>query len=82
MAAGDSKIPVRPGSCWVAGGMLLLLNPRKLMSIRWATEEAAFIVAATLHFEMVVSAGKMADLQRVGVLASVGEFSKSVPLSW
>ena len=28
-----------------------------------------------LHFEMVVSAGKVADLQRVGTLSSLGEFS-------
>ena len=45
MAAGDSGIPVCPGSCWGGGGgglggMLLLLNPQKLMSLRWATEEA------------------------------------------
>ena len=53
------------------GGMLLLLNPRKLMSLRWPTEEAA----VTLHFEMVVSADKVADLQRVGMLSSLGEFS-------
>ena len=29
----------------------------------------------TLDFEMVISAGKVADLQRVGVLSSLGEFS-------
>ena len=29
MAVGDSEIPVHWGSCWVAGGMLLLLNPPK-----------------------------------------------------
>ena len=28
-----------------------------------------------LHFEMVVSAGKAADLQSVGMLSSLGEFS-------
>ena len=31
----------------------------------------------TLHFEMVVSGGKMADLERVGILSSLGEFSIS-----
>ena len=29
----------------------------------------------TLHFEMVVSAGKVADLERVGMLSSLEEFS-------
>ena len=33
------------------------------------------IVAVTLHFEIVVSAGKVADLQRVGILSSFGELS-------
>ena len=32
----------------------------------------------TLHFEIVVSAGKVADLQRVGMLSSWGEFSISL----
>ena len=39
---------------------------------------SCLIVAETLHFEMVVSAGKVADLQRVGMLSSLGEFS----ISW
>ena len=78
MAAGDSGIPVRPGSCWRAGGMLLLSNPQKMMSLQWATEEACLIVVVTLHFEMVVSGSKVADLQRVGMLSSLGEFSISI----
>ena len=41
MAAGDSKIPVHPRSCLGVGGMILLLNPRKLMSLWWVTEEAS-----------------------------------------
>ena len=32
----------------------------------------------TFHFEMVVSAGKVAGLQRVGMLSSLGEFSLSL----
>ena len=48
------------------------------MSIRWAIEEAA-LVALTLHFDRVVSGGKVADLQRVGMLSSLGEFSISLP---
>ena len=36
-----------------------------------------FGFTVTLHFEMVVSAGKVADLQRVGMLSSLGEFSIS-----
>ena len=36
---------------------------------------SCLIVAVTLHFEMVVSAGKVADLQRVGMISSLGEFS-------
>ena len=43
------------------------------------------IVAVTLHFEIVVSAGKVAELQRVGVLSILGEFSISsciLSLSW
>ena len=41
MAAGDSGIPVHWGSCWVAGGMLLLLNPPKADVPPVATEEFA-----------------------------------------
>ena len=36
----------------------------------------------TLHFEMVVSAGKVADLPRVGMLSSLGEFSEPNKWSW
>ena len=32
----------------------------------------------TLHFEMVVSAGKVADLQRVGMFSCLGELSISI----
>ena len=39
---------------------------------------SCLIVAVTLHFEKVVSAGKVADLQRVGMLSSLGEFSISL----
>ena len=45
------------------------------MSFWWATEEAYLIVVVTLHFEMLVSAFKVADLQRVDMLSSLGEFS-------
>ena len=45
--------------------MLLFLIPRKQYSFRWTTDDATLIVAATL-LVMVVSAGKKADLQRVG----------------
>ena len=36
---------------------------------------SCLIVAVTLHFETVVSAGKVANLQRVGMLSSLGKFS-------
>ena len=39
------------------------------MSLGWETEEASF--------EMVVSAGNVADQERVGMLSSLGEFSIS-----
>ena len=35
------------------------------------------MVAMTLFSEVVVSAGKVADLQRVGMLSSLGKFSIS-----
>ena len=38
-------------------------------------QRSCLIVAVTLHFGMVVSASKVADLQRVGMLASLEEFS-------
>ena len=66
MAPGDSGILVRPR------GMLLLLNPRKLMSLQWA--RSCVIAAAILHFEMVASASKVADVQRVGMLSSLAYF--------
>ena len=47
------------------------------MSLQWATEE----VAVTLHFEMVVSADKVADLQRVGILSGLREFAMSLTLN-
>ena len=53
----------------------MLLKPRKLVFLRWATEEAAFIVAVTLHFEMEVSAVNVVDLQRVGCRLETGENS-------
>ena len=34
--------------------------------------KSCLIVAVTLHFEMVVSAGKVADLQRVGIALRFG----------
>ena len=36
---------------------------------------SCLIDAVTLHFEMVVSASKAADLERVGKLSCLGEFS-------
>ena len=75
MAAGDSRIPVRPGSCW--GGLrdAIVLKPPKADVPLVGNQRSCLIVAVTLHFEMVVSAGKVADLQRVGILSSLEEFS-------
>ena len=54
--------------------MLLFLIPRKQYSFRWTTDDATSIVAATL-LVIVVSAGKKADLQRLGMLSSLREIS-------
>ena len=40
------------------------------------------MVAVTLHFEVVVSAGKVAGLQRVGMLSSLEEFSIPTYFIW
>ena len=52
--------------------MLLFLIPRTQYSFRRTTDDATSIVAVTL-LVMVVSAGKKADLQRVGMLSSLRE---------
>ena len=54
--------------------MLLFLIPRKQYSFRLTTDDATSIVATTL-LVMVVSAGKEANLQRVGMFSSLREIS-------
>ena len=77
MAAGDSGIPVCPGSCRGGQRNAIALKPPKADVPPVGNRRSCLIVAVTLHFEMVVSAGEVAHLQRVGILSSLGEFSIS-----
>ena len=54
-------------------GEFLLLNARKQQSPRWTTDDATSLQLLWFSSQMVVSAGKIADLQRVGMLSRLGE---------
>ena len=75
MAAGDSRIPLHPRNCWGDQRDAIALKPRKDYVTPVGNLRSCLIVAVSLHFEMVVSGGKVAHLQRVGMLSSWGEFS-------
>ena len=53
------------------------MNPQKTIFLPVKTDDATSVVAATV-LVMVVSAGKKADLQRVGMLSSLKEISMRV----
>ena len=57
------------------GGDAIARKPPKADVPPVGSWRSCLIVAVTLHFEVVVSGGKVADLQRVGILSSLGEFS-------
>ena len=84
MTAGDSGIPVHPRCCWGGGGEddAIAFKPPKADVPLVCNWRSCLIVAVTLHFETVVSTGKVANLQKVGMLSSLGKFSIfSVPAS-
>ena len=75
-AAGDSGIPMSPGSCWGSRRDAIAFKSPEAGVPPVGNWRSCLIVAVTLHFEMVVSGGvKWADLQRVGILSSLRGFS-------
>ena len=63
------------------GGGAIALKPPKANVPLVGNWRSCLIIAMTLHFEMVVSGGKVADHQRVGILSSLGEFSIRIRFS-
>ena len=78
MAAGDSGMLVASQKLLGSWRDVIALKTLKADVPSVGNWRSCLVVAVILHFEMVVSASKVADLQRVGMLSSLGEFSISL----
>ena len=73
MVAGDCLLWTRDDSCWGAGWIAITPTPESIYPAGEWLMMLPVISCRDSPSEMVVSAGKMADLQRMGMLSSLGE---------